>query len=70
MKKKEKDRGKLEEEVFMLRVKVVKLRKNIKETSTSSVKIVEEKCHRSSEGKNEEKPKSYAEVNKGSINKE
>jgi hypothetical protein len=70
MKKKEKDRGKLEEEVFMLRVKVVKLNKKIEKASTSSIKIVEEKCHRSSEGKNEEKPKSYAKFIKGSIKKE
>jgi hypothetical protein len=41
MKKKEEDCEKLEEEVAMLRVKVVKLSKNIEEASTSSVKIVE-----------------------------
>jgi hypothetical protein len=70
MKKKEEDCEKLEEEVVMLRVKVVKLSKNIEEASTSSVKIVEEKCHRSSKRKSEEKPKSYAEVIKGSIKKE
>jgi hypothetical protein len=29
----------------MLRVEVVKLNKNIEEASTSSIKIVEEKCH-------------------------
>jgi hypothetical protein len=54
----------------MLRVKVVKLNKNIEEASTSSVNIVEEKFHSSSEIKSEEKPKSYGEVIKGSINKE
>jgi hypothetical protein len=37
MKKKEEDCEKLEEEVVMLRVKVVKLNKNIEEASTSSV---------------------------------
>jgi chromosome segregation ATPase len=70
MMKKEEEVEKLEEEVVMLRVEVVKLNKNIEEASTSSVKIVEEKCHRSSEGKSEENPKSYAEVIKGSIKKE
>ena len=54
----------------MLRVKVVKLSKNIEEASTSSVNIVEDKCHRSSEGKSQENPKSYAKVIKGSIKKE
>jgi hypothetical protein len=60
MKKKEDDCEKLEGEVAMLRLKFVKLRRNIEEASTSSVKIVEEKCHRSSEGKSEENPKIYA----------
>jgi hypothetical protein len=40
MKKKEEDCEKLEEEVVMLRIKVVKLSKNIEETSTSSLKII------------------------------
>jgi hypothetical protein len=70
MKKEEEEIEKLEEEVVMLRVKVVKLSKNIKEASTSPVKIVEEKCHKSSEGKSEENSKSYVEVIKGSIKKE
>jgi hypothetical protein len=70
MKKKEDDCENIEEEVVMLGIKVVKLSENIEETSTSSVKIVEGKCHGSLKGKHEEKPKSYAEVNKGSIKKE
>jgi hypothetical protein len=70
MKKKEEDCEKLEEEVFMLRVKVVKLSKNVEEASTSSVRKLEEKCHRLPEKKNEEKPKSYAKVIKGSMKKE
>jgi hypothetical protein len=53
----------------VLRIEVIDLRKNIEEASTSSVKIVEEKCNMSLEGKSEENPKSYAEVKKGSINK-
>jgi hypothetical protein len=46
----------------MLREKVVKLSNNVVEieSSTSSTNKVEEKCRRLSEGKNEEKPKSYA----------
>jgi hypothetical protein len=64
MMKKEEECGKLEEEVVTLRVKVVKLSKNIeeRESSTSSVKKTEEKCYRLLERKNEEKTKSYAEV--------
>jgi chromosome segregation ATPase len=72
MMKKEEEVEKLEEEVVTLRVKIVKLNKNVeeRETSTSSVKEVEEKSYRLPEGKNEEKPKSYAEVIKGSMKKE
>jgi hypothetical protein len=68
--KKEEDCEKLEEEVFMLRVKVFNINKNIEEASTSSIKIVEEKCHRSSKGNIEENPKSYEEVIKIYIKKE
>jgi len=55
-----------------LRVKIVKIKKNVeeRETSTSLVKEVEEKIYMLPEGKNEEKPKSYEEVIKGSMNKE
>jgi hypothetical protein len=67
MMKKEEEVEKLEEEVFTLRVKIVKLSKNIEETetSTSSVNNVEEKPSRLLEKKNEGKSKSYAEVLKG-----
>jgi len=49
---------KLEEEVVMLRVKIVKLNTNVeeRETSTSSV---EEKPHRFPEINNEERPNTY-----------
>jgi hypothetical protein len=69
--KKEEEVEKLEEEVVTLRVKVVKLNKNVeeKETSTSTVEN-EEKHSRLPERKNEEKRKSYAEVIKGSMKKE
>jgi hypothetical protein len=69
MMKKEEEVEKLEEEVVMLREKVFKLNKNVeeKETSTSSV---EENPSRFPERKNEENPKTYAEVIKGSIKKE
>ena len=52
------------EEVVTLRVKVVKLIKNIEEkkTSTSLVEVLE--------GKNEEKPKTYAEAIKILMKKE
>jgi chromosome segregation ATPase len=65
MMKKEEEVENLEEEVVTLRVKIVKLNKNIeeRETSTSSVNKVEEKYSRFPERKNEEK--SYAEVLKG-----
>jgi hypothetical protein len=55
-----------------LRVKVVKLSKNVeeRESSTLSVEKVEEKCCRLLERKNEDNPKSYAKVVKGSIKKE
>jgi hypothetical protein len=55
-----------------LRVKIVKLNKNVeeRETSTSLVKEVEEKSFRLSEGENEENPKSYADIIKGSMKKE
>jgi hypothetical protein len=67
MMKKEEEVEKLEEEVVTLRVKIVKLNKNVeeRETSTSSVENVEEKHSRLLEKKNEEKSKSYAEVLKG-----
>ena len=58
MLKKEEEVEKLEEEVVMLRVKVVKLSKNVEEASTSSTKKDEEKCHRLLERKNEEMVKS------------
>jgi hypothetical protein len=50
-----------------LRVKIIKLSKNIedRETPKSSTKKVEEKHFRLPERKNEEKSKSYAEVIKG-----
>jgi hypothetical protein len=67
MMKKEEEVEKLEEEVVTLRVKIIKLNKNIEETetSTSSVENVEENPSRLLEKKNEEKSKSYAEVLKG-----
>jgi hypothetical protein len=67
MMKKEEEVEKLEEEVFTLRVKIIKLNKNIeeRETSTSSINIFEENQSRFPERKNEEKRKSYAEVLKG-----
>jgi hypothetical protein len=70
--KKEEDCENLEEEVVTLRVKVVKLRKNVeeRESSTHPVEKVEEKCYRLLERKNEYKLKSYAEVIKGFIKKE
>jgi hypothetical protein len=67
MMKKEEEVEKLEEEVVTLRVKIIKLSKNVEETetSTSSVENFEEKYSRLLEKKNEEKSKSYAEVLKG-----
>jgi hypothetical protein len=62
--KKEEEVEKLEEEV--VRSKIVKLKKNIEETETStSVTKNEEKYSRLLEKKNEENRKSYAEVLKG-----
>ena len=57
--KKEEDIEKLEEEVVTLRVKVIKLNKNIEETkaSTSSTEVPKRK--------NEEKPKIYAYWHRG-----
>jgi hypothetical protein len=62
---------KLEEEVVTLRVKVVKLSKNIEErgSSTPLVRKVEDKCYRLLERKNEEKVKSYAEIIRGHMKK-
>jgi hypothetical protein len=62
MMKKQEECEKLEEEVFTLRFKVVKLSKNTKEreSSTSLVKKDEDKCYKLLERKNEEKTKSYA----------
>ena len=67
MMKKEEDCEKLEEEVVTLRVKVVKIKKNIEEkgSSTPPVKKFEEKCYRLLERKNEEKVKNYANILKG-----
>jgi hypothetical protein len=58
---------KIEEEVVTFRVKIIKLRKNIeeRETSTSSVKKLEENHYRLLERKNEERIKSYVEILKG-----
>jgi hypothetical protein len=59
---------KKEEEVVTLRVKIVKLNKNVEETKTStSVVENEEKQFTLLEKKNEENRKSYAEVLKGRI---
>ena len=63
MMKKEQECEKLEE-VVTLRVKIVKVSKNVeeRETSTSSKKKIGEKHSRLPERKNEEKGKSYVEV--------
>jgi hypothetical protein len=67
--KKEEEVEKLEKEVVTLRVKVVKLNKNVEETETfTSVIDNEEKHSRFLEKKNEENKKSYAEVLKGRNN--
>jgi hypothetical protein len=64
--KKEKKVEKLEEEVVTLRSKIVKIKKNVEETETSTSFIDNEEKHsRLLENKNEEKRKSYAEVLKG-----
>jgi hypothetical protein len=72
MMNKEEDYEKIEEEVITLRVKVIKLRKNIEErrSSTPLVNKFEEKCYTLLERKNEEKSKSYVEIIRGSIKKE
>jgi hypothetical protein len=72
MMKKEDNCENLEEEVVTLRIKVVKINKNVegKGSNTSPVKKVEEKGYRLLERKNEEKDKSYVEVIKDSIKKE
>jgi hypothetical protein len=66
MMKKEEEVEKLAEEVFTLRVKIVKLNNNVgeREKYTSLVEKVEDDC-RFPERKNEEKRKSYEEVIKG-----
>jgi hypothetical protein len=59
--KKEEEVEKLEEEVVTLRVKVIKLSKNVEETETSTSAVENEDKHsRLSEKKNEENSKSYA----------
>jgi hypothetical protein len=70
--KKEEECKNLQEEVVTLRVKVVKVNKNIeeREISTSSVKKDEEKCYRLLERNIEEKDKSYEDVIKDSIKNE
>jgi hypothetical protein len=64
MMKKEEEVEKLEEEVVILRVKIIKIRTNVEErvTYTSSVNKFEEKHSRLLERKNEEKRKIYVEV--------
>ena len=65
--KKEEEVENLEEEVVTLRVKTIKLRKNIEDskTSTSSIENVEENPSRLLQKENEEKSKSYTKVLKG-----
>jgi chromosome segregation ATPase len=59
--KKEEEVEKLEEEVVTLRSKIVKINKNVEETSTSTSVIENEEKHsRFLEKKNEENRKSYA----------
>jgi hypothetical protein len=53
----------------MLRVKFVKLNTNVEEKETST-SLVEDKPSRFPKRKNEEIPKTYVEVIKGSIKKE
>jgi hypothetical protein len=69
--KKEKYCEKIEEEVVTLRVKIVKISKNVEEREipTSSVKKFEEKCYMLLERKNEEKDKIYGEIIRGPIKK-
>ena len=65
MKKEEKVEN-LEEEVVTLRVKIIKLNKNVEETKMSTSVIEnDEKHYVLLEKKNEENRKSYAEVLKG-----
>jgi hypothetical protein len=64
--KKEQEFDKIEEEFVTLRVKVVKLNKNVEETKTSTSTIDNEDKHsRFKEKNNEEKRKSYDELLKG-----
>ena len=64
--KKEEEIENLEEEVVTLRVKIVKLNKNVEETKTSTSLVENEEKHSTLlEKKNEENIKSYAEVLKG-----
>jgi hypothetical protein len=61
--KKEEEVENLEEEVVTLRVKIVKLNKNVEETKTSTSVVENEEKHSTLlEKKNEENRKSYAEV--------
>ena len=54
------------EEVVTLRVKILKLNKNVEETETSTLVVDNEEKHSTLlEKKNEENRKSYAEVLKG-----
>jgi len=72
MVKKEEYCENLEEEVVALRVKIVKLSKNIeeKESSTSSENKFEGKCYMLLKRKNEEKANSYVEFINQFIKKE
>jgi septal ring factor EnvC (AmiA/AmiB activator) len=64
--KKEEEVANIEEDVITLRVKIVKLNKNVEETETSTSVVENEQKHSPLlEKKNEEKRKSYAEVLKG-----
>jgi regulator of replication initiation timing len=64
--KKEEEVEKLEEEVVTLRIKIMKLNKNVEETETSTLVIENEEMHsRLLEKKNEENRKSYGKVLKG-----
>ena len=61
--KKEEEIENLEEKVVTLRVKIVKLNKNVEETETSTSVVENEEKHSTLlEKKNEENRKSYAEV--------
>jgi hypothetical protein len=64
--KKEEEVENLEEEVVTLRVKIVKLNKNVEETETSTLVVENEEKHSTLlEKKNEENINSYAKVLKG-----